>query len=726
MRQIVQCIRSGDTIIKEVPRPGVLEKHVIVLAKASLISPGTERMLVEFGKASLYGKVKAQPERVKQVLDKVRSDGLNTTIRSVLTRLDEPLALGYSNVGTIFEIGPDVCTFQLGDRVVSNGPHAEFVCVPKNLCVRIPDSVSDESASFAVISSIALQSLRLAEPEIGETFVVYGLGLIGLIAVQLLKASGCRVIGIDLAKDRLKLARRFGAHTIHGTDQNVASAVDSFSEGKGADGVIITASAKSDDIIHQSAVMSRKRGRLILVGDVNLGLRRSEFYEKELSFQVSCSYGPGRYDSNYELEGNDYPFSYVRWTAKRNIEACLQLMASGQLDVECLITHRVKFENAPEAYSKLLADSSALGVILKYSETVDSDHKTIDLPERPIVNRNDSNRCAVIGAGNFSKMTLLPALASAKASLGYVADLKGEAAQHLAAKYGARKATSDYRVILDDSSVSALFIAVGHNLHARLICEGLAAGKHVFVEKPLAMTMNEISRIVKTALEHQNQLLMVGFNRRFGPHIEQIITLLSGRSQPLAMTMTINAGAIPADHWVHDPVRGGGRIIGEACHFIDLMVYLTGSEITTVSAVQMGKGVPVNQDKMSIVLGFADGSIGTVNYFANGSKSYPKEILEVFSEGRVIRMENFRRTIGYGFKGFRKFKTFRQDKGHSAEVAAFLHRAETGGEQLIPLSQLVNVTLASFAAVRSANEGRTINLESEYRDLYRANIDKGR
>ena len=802
MKQILQNLRSGETTVTEVPPPQAGRGKVLIRTTRSLISAGTERMLVEFGQAGLLGKAKAQPEKVKQVLDKMRTEGLMPTLDAVFNRLDEPLPLGYCNAGVVIEaeVGDqrtevggqaaedegenrplidtdstliedsqknrqDACaTFGPGIRVVSNGPHAEFVCVPENLCARIPDGVSDEEASFTVLASVGLQGVRLAQPTLGETFVVYGLGLIGLVTLQLLRANGCRVIGVDLNPERLRLAEQFGATVVHpGAGGDPVAAAMAATGHRGVDGVLITASAKTDEIVHLSAEMCRKRGRIVLVGVTGLNLRRADFYEKELTFQVSCSYGPGRYDEAYEENGIDYPYGFVRWTEKRNFEAVLELMASGQLDVTPLISRRFALEDAPEAYEVVKSDKSALGVVLEYPVDTGSWNgpsgavrPRTDIPaeaRRPqgadgaVRPRTDGPAearrsqgadgavrprtdipaearrpqgppaFAMIGAGNFAKMTMAPALAKSGARLKYVSDLSnGPAAQHVAKKYGFEFATSDTDAVLADEEVDAVLVATGHSSHAALVCKGLAAGKHVFVEKPLAMNDEQLEQVIAAyqgkdgePLIGTNGTLMVGFNRRFSPHVAKVKELLGGRSEPLAVVFTANAGIIPPDVWVHDPEKGGGRIIGEACHYMDLLSFVAGSPIVAVSAMQMGDGPAVREDKMSIVLSFADGSVGTVNYFGNGHKGYPKERMEVYSEGRILHLDNFRLLRGWGFKGFRKLKT-KMDKGHQAEFKAYAKQIASGGEPLIPFEQLVNVTRASFAAVQSANENQVIRI----------------
>jgi len=696
--------------LAELPCPQAGKGSVLIETRASLISPGTERMLVEFSQANLIQKARQQPDKVKQVLQKIKTDGLMPTLEAVFRKLDEPLPLGYCNAGVVLEVGPGVHDLQPGDRVLSNGNHAEVVCVPRNLCAKIPDGVSDEQASFAVLASIALQGIRLARPTFGEKFIVFGLGLLGLLAVQLLRANGCEVLAVDLNAGRLKLAERFGAKTVDvAAGGDPVATARAWTAGQGVDGALIAAAAKGDDIVHQAAESCRKRGRIVLVGVVGLNLRRADFYEKELSFQVSCSYGPGRYDEQYEQGGHDYPPAYVRWTEQRNFEAVLAAMRAGRLCVDDIITHRRPFAEALSAYETVQNDGNALGVVLQYGGEVDRT-PAITVTGDSTEPAKKGVTVGVIGAGGFARGVLLPLLAKTPARLACLADLDAAAAGHAASKFGAGRAVTDYKLLLDDPQLDAVFVVVGHHLHARFVCEALEAGKHVFVEKPLAMNAEELAQVAQTLQTTTGQTLMVGFNRRFSQHIVKIRQLLSGRSEPLCMNFTVNAGFIPPDHWTQDPRRGGGRIIGEACHFIDLLSHLAGSPVTTVSAMTVGDGVAVRDDKMSIVLGFADGSVGTVNYFANGSKSYPKEMLEVFSDGRVVRMENFRKTFGYGFGGFRKFKTMRQDKGHRSEIAAFVDHLGSGGDPPIPFNQLENATRASFAAVESAQVRQTIEL----------------
>ena len=715
MKQVLQHLRTGELELAEVPAPVVRPGAVLIRTRASLISPGTERMLVEFSQASLLQKARQQPERVQQVLDKIRADGFLPTLEAVFRKLDEPLPLGYCNAGVVMEVGPGVHDLRPGDRVASNGPHAEFVCVPRHLCARVPDGVTDEQAAFTALGSVALQGLRLAAPELGEKFVVFGLGVVGLLTVQLLRAHGCQVMGVDLLPGRLKLAETLGAATVDASRADPIAAAAAWTGEKGADGAIIAASAETDEIVHQAAAVCRQRGRIVLVGVVGLNLRRRDFYEKELTFQVSCSYGPGRYDEKYEQAGRDYPRGFVRWTEQRNFEGVLEAMQAGRLRVDALVTDRLPLGEAADAYRKLRAGPSALGIVLRYPEQADARPSVTLRPEiASAAAAAGEPAVGVIGAGSFARSILLPALARTPARLLFVADLNGAAAQHAARRFGAARAVTDYRVILSDPAVRAVFILTGHDSHAGLVCEALRAGKHVYVEKPLALGEEQLAAVAQAYDERAaaggSPLLMVGFNRRFSPHVARVKDALAGRREPLCMTATVNAGSLPAAHWARDPERGGGRIVGEACHLIDLLSHLAGSPVATVFAAMAGKGDAAREDAVTITLGFADGSIGTVHYFANGSRIYPKERLDVFSEGRVLAIENFRATRGYGARGFRALRTWRQDKGHRAEIAAFVARVASGGPPLIPFPSLLNVTRASFAAVESARTGVMVML----------------
>lgn len=712
MKQILQSLRTGAVELLEAPAPAVKAGHLLIATRRSLISAGTERSLVEFGRANLIAKAHLQPERVRQVLDKIAADGLLPTLEAVFTRLDQPLPLGYCNAGVVLGVGEGVDGFAVGDRVVSNGPHAEVVSVPKNLCARIPEGVSDDEAAFTVLASVGLQGIRLACPTLGENVAVLGLGLVGLMTVQMLAANGCRVLGADFDAGRLALARQYGAETVDlSAGGDPVAAGMAFSKGRGVDAVLITASTKSNQPIHQAAQMCRKRGRIVLVGVTGLELSRADFYEKELSFQVSCSYGPGRYDDHYEQKGHDYPYGLVRWTEQRNFEAVLDLLASGRLDVEPLISHRVPQSEAARAYQLLTDDAMALGVVLTYPEREAELRRTVNIanaaPKTSVAAAGENAAVVgVLGAGNYATRVLLPALAKSGATLQMVASSGGTSAAVAAQKFEFAQATSEVAAVWENEAVNTVFVLTRHNTHAWLVVEGLQAGKHVFVEKPLALDRSELDLVEEAVAAHPHQQLMVGFNRRFAPLATQIRALLHGRVEPLSVVYTVNAGIIPPDHWTQDPRVGGGRIVGEACHFVDFLRFLVGQPIVGVKAQMMGatSSLAVREDKMTILLDFADGSMGTVHYMANGSKQYPKERVVLFNQGRVLVLDNFRVLRGYGWPGLKKKRLRRQDKGHQAELQAFLERVVQGGDWLIPWVELKEVTLASFVAVEQAAE----------------------
>lgn len=768
MKQVLQHLRDGRIELADVPCPIVRPGHLLIQTTASLISAGTERMLVEFGQAGWIAKARSQPDKVKQVLQKIKTDGLFPTLEAVFSRLDEPLPLGYCNVGRVVEVGrgADAFGFSVGDRVASNGPHAEMVCVPATMAAKAPDNVDDASASFTVLGSIALHGMRLLEPTLGERFVVVGLGLLGQVAVQLLRANGCNVLGIDVNPQRCDLAKQFGAETACvGQGADPVQAALAFSRGAGVDGVLITASAKTDEIMHQAAQSCRKRGRIVLVGVVGLDLMRSDFYEKELTFQVSCAYGPGRYDPVYEGQARDYPRPYVRWTVARNFEAMLDSMAQGRLIVAPMVTKTMPQAEAAGAYDAIVNDASVLGLVMTYpaGEAPLERRKRLTDQSRDREGAGSSARheeknplphgrgsagsamplVGVIGAGNFTKLILLPAIKAAGSPIQAVASAGGVTGFHAARKFEAEEASTDHRALLADARVAAVFITTRHSAHAGMVCEALEAGKHVFVEKPLAIDEEGLQR-VREAYDRRPELqLMVGFNRRFAPHAVKARELLQGRSQPVAVGILVNAGFIPADNWNHDPESGGGRIIGEGCHFVDLARFLVGSPIATVQAVMVGEKAGVREDKMTISLTHADGSISTVQYWANGPKSFPKERVEVFSEGRVLQIDNWRRLNAWEWRGAPSMR-MSQDKGHKAEVAAFLNSVRaTASEQrpqgataleqwssereekallkssgtphakagsLIPFDELDEVTRATFAAMKSAREGVVVGL----------------
>jgi predicted dehydrogenase/threonine dehydrogenase-like Zn-dependent dehydrogenase len=709
MRQVLQELGSGRTILAEVPEPATPPGSLRILTRCSLISAGTERMLVDFGRAGWLERARQHPERVRQVIDKLRTDGVIATVEAVRGKLEQTLPLGYCNVGVV-DASANCPGFVAGDRVVSNGPHAEVVTAAANLCARIPAEVSDEAAAFTVLAAIGLQGVRLAGPTLGESFVVTGLGLIGLLTVQLLRANGCRVLGIDPDPARTVLARRFGAVAVElGNTEELLAAVERFSHGRGVDGVLITAATDSDEPVSQAARMCRKRGRIVLVGVAGLKLNRADFYEKELTFQVSCSYGPGRYDPDYEQGSRDYPFGYVRWSAQRNFEAVLELMAAQRLDVLPLITHRFALGDAPRAYELLVgAGEPSLGVLLDYPvrgpgapavRTLQRQSSLAPPAGEPTV--------AVVGAGNYSARVLVPALSRCGVRLFGIASRGGVTAAQLGRKYGFCQVTTDAAALIANQQVNTVVVATRHDTHASFAQQALVAGKHVFVEKPLAITLPELEELAAAwgaAPAQGRPLLMVGFNRRFAPQVVRMKALLQAAPGPKAFVVSVNAGAAPADHWTQDRAVGGGRIIGEGCHFIDLLRFLAGVPIArwslATAAAQDTAGGP--DHPVTILLTFTDGSTGTVHYFPNGHRSFPKERVEVFCAGRILQLDNFRRLRGYGWSGFRAMNLWRQDKGHQACVAAFVAAIRTGADSPIPIDEVLEVSRVTIALGEAA------------------------
>ena len=709
MKQVLQSLKDGRTEVADIPAPRVRRGQLLIASSRTLISAGTERSLVSFGKANLVQKARQQPDKVRMVLEKIKTDGLMPTLEAVLGKLDQPLPMGYSNVGTVIAVGEGAAGFAVGDRVVSNGKHAEIVSVPVNLCARIPDGVTDDAAAFAVLGAIALQGIRLAQPTLGEAVVVTGLGLLGLLTVQLLRAHGCRVLGLDYDASRLELARQLGAETADLGREDALAVAKRFSRERGVDAVLITAATSSSEPVHQAALMSRKRGRIVLVGVTGLELSRADFYEKELTFQVSCSYGPGRYDPIYEERGIDYPVGFVRWTEQRNLEAVLDMLADGRLDVARLISHRFSIDEAVAAYQVVDGAESSLGILLEYPRSAEERLVSVASPRTAVpvaVPRTAAGGgigVSFIGAGNYATAVLIAAFRDAGARLVTVASSSGVSAAHAARKFGIAQTTTDAAGILADRESTAVVIATRHDSHAAFTCDALRAGKHVFVEKPLALTADEIVQIesaLRDAAAGGNALqLMVGFNRRFAPHVVRMAELLRGVGEPKVFVMTVNAGSVPAGHWTQDPAVGGGRIVGEACHFIDLLRFLAAAPVAAHSAVAMRS---TSGDTVTISLTFADGSIGTIHYLANGNKRVEKERLEVFTAGRVLRLDNFRRLTGYGWPSFNKMNLWRQDKGQRACARAFLSAVQNGTAAPIPVEELLEVARVTIAVREAA------------------------
>lgn len=713
MKQVLQWLNDGAIEIVDVPTPQVHPGYVLVRSEASVISAGTERMLLEFGKASLLGKARQQPERIKQAVDKARTDGLSSTIGAVRSKLAQPITPGYANAGRVVQVGAGVTDLEAGERVVSNGPHAEFVCVPRNLCVAIPASanITSEAAAFAVLGAIALQGLRLAKPTLGETFAVTGLGILGLLTVQLLRANGCRVLAFDTKTERLELAERFGAKAVAVRDDaDPVQAAYQATQGHGVDGVLLTLSTPSSQPVAQAAKMCRKRGRIVLVGVTGLELNRADFYEKELSFQVSCSYGPGRYDPAYEQRGHDYPFGYVRWTERRNIEAVLDAMATGALDPTLLISDRINIESGHLAYERLRTDE-ALGIVLRYPEAGQTagdllEQDTVHISPTTQVNR--AQAVSIIGAGNYAQRTLLPILRDSGAHILSIVSRSGTTAAVAARAVGAETATTNVESVLNDERVGSVFIATRHDSHAMLAVRALRAGKNVFVEKPLALTPGDLDLVWNEydaqAKSGRPPLLCVGFNRRFSPYSVALRHALSNLATPKQIVITVNAGALPDSAWPRDAAEGGGRLVGEACHFIDLLRFLVASPITDVSATRLRAGGIGSLDNASITLTFGDGSVGAVHYFDNGHPSFPKERVEVFAGGRAYVLDNFRKLKVFGAHNpLRRVLSTRQDKGHVALVNTFLKAARGDAAPPIPLEEIFEVSRAVLRVTQPAS-----------------------
>ena len=720
MKVLTQNLKNGETLLQTAAAPFHSDSSTDVLIRNShsLISIGTERMLVDFGKANLLSKARQQPDKVKMVLEKAAVDGVLSTLDAVRSKLDQPIQLGYCASGVV--LNPGDSEFQTGDRVVSNGHHAEIVSVSRNLVAKVPDGVSSMHAAFTPAAAIGLQGIRLANPTMGECVVVMGLGLIGLLTVQLLVAHGCKVIGTDFDDAKVDLAKSFGAIGLNvSTVSDVAAEIVALTDGVGADAVLITASTKSSDPVHHAATACRKRGRIVLVGVTGLELRRSDFYEKELSFQVSCSYGPGRYDPFYEEQGHDYPLGFVRWTEKRNFDAVLQLMNNEKINIEPLVSLIFSFENAPAAYKEVTDNASALGIVLEYSEPSTSEEQNsieqsvvLGTPHSATENNSSTDQLSAsfIGAGNYASRVLMPAFKNAGVAMDAVVSQGGVSSAIQGEKNGFTVASTDVEQTLKQSQATIFVIGTRHNTHADLVTQCLRAGKLPFVEKPLALTMSELDTIVEavaeSSLSYQNPI-MVGFNRRYAPLVQSMKQHLVKIGQPKCFNFTMNAGHIPSDSWVQSQQEGGGRIIGEACHHIDLMRFLADAPITKVQAMGMGQNSyhDVVEDKAVISLKFANGSVGSIQYFANGGKAFPKERFEVFVANGVLQLDNFRVLKGYGLPKFRTQRRLKQDKGQQACVQAFVESVQAGIGAPIALDELIEVSRATIEAAEQIRHG---------------------
>lgn len=718
MKQLLQNVRDGKTEVVDVPVPSPKPGMVLVQTAASLVSAGTERMLVEFAEKSLLGKARSRPDLVRQVIDKARREGIISTVEAALNRLDQPLPLGYSSAGTIREIGSDVQGFKVGQRVACAGGgyavHAEFASVPKNLVAPLPKNVDFESGAFGTMGSIAMHGLRLAQPQLGETVLVIGLGVLGLLSVNLAQAAGCRVFGVDLDPNRVALAKEIGAEAALRSEAE--DAVQTFTQGQGADVVLICADSDSSDPVELAGETARERGRVVAVGVVGMQIPRRIYFAKELEFIVSRSYGPGRYDHNYEEGGRDYPLGYVRWTAGRNLASFVNLLGDGKIDIAPLITHRFSIAEASAAYDLITGKKKAdfLGVLLTYSqdETIAFEEARFqDLNPKPLPSADQVN-LGVVGAGGFANAVMLPTLKRIKnLNLVGIVSASGLSAQHAAKKYRFAYAASETRKLLEDPAINAIAVLTRHHLHTPQIIAGLQAGKHVFCEKPLAINAAQLDELKAELQNPDLPILMPGFNRRFAPMALKLKSFISESPEPLAAHYRVNASYLPPEHWHHDLQQGGGRIISEACHFIDLLGWLVGQPPVSVRAVGLPDAGKYYEDNVFLNFEFPNGSVASLSYLANGDKSFSKERLEVFAGGRVAVLDDFR-SLKMIHKGRRKIirSRLRQDKGHRAEWNAFVSAVIGDGIPPIPYRDMLAVTQAALTAVDALHSGEKLKI----------------
>ncbi|MGH9528743.1 MAG: bi-domain-containing oxidoreductase [Terriglobales bacterium] len=724
MKQILQSAKTGEIEVAEVSEPKLLPGCVLVRVAASVLSAGTERASAEFARKSLLQKAKARPDLVREVMGKVRRDGIISAMSAVRSRLDIPSALGYSSAGTVIAVAPDVTDINVGDRVACAGAgyavHAEFACIPRLLIANIPsDSIPFEEAAFTTIGAVALHGIRTANVRLGDTIAVIGLGLVGQLTVQLLKAAGCTVLGRDIRPDRVQLALQFGAERASASAADFASVCSEQTHGNGVDAVLITAETPSNEPVNLAGEIARDRGVVVAVGAVGMDVERKLYYEKELTFRVSRSYGPGRYDSAYEQKGRDYPIGYVRWTETRNMQAFLSLLTEGKLDLRPLITHRFSIHQAQSAYRVISGESgaSSLGVVITYGQAEERLQKLelVSTEKAAPSSKEKLVTAGLLGAGNFAIGTLLPAMRKTKGvNLVGVCAANGSHSRHAAAKFGFRYCATNEDQIINDANINTIVIATRHHLHASQVLASIYAGKNIFCEKPLCVTEEELFGIAQSYLgSPQKQLLMVGFNRRFAPMALRMKSFVEGIREPLALHYRINAGYIPRDHWVNDNEQGG-RIIGEVCHFIDFLAFLAGSAPTEAFTRSLPDNGEYSNDNIVISLQFANGSQGTISYLANGDRTYSKERVEIFGGKSAAVLEDFRRLelVQHGKKQVTR-PWLRQDKGHRGEWRAFVNALRTGSQSPIPFEEIVTTTLATLAAISSQSTGKTVPVNTK-------------
>jgi len=700
MKQIYQTFNKNTLDVYEVPSPTIRPGMVLVKNVVSIISVGTESMVTSFGEKNLLQKARSRPDLVNRVMNKLKTDGLIQTINTTKSSLNQPIPLGYSCAGVVIDTADDVYDIDIGDRVACAGNdyalHAEHIIVPKNLIAKIPDNVVFEEAAFSTIGSIALQGVRLTNVQLGESVAVIGLGLIGLITVQILKAAGCKIISYDPKNVQVSLAKKMGVDQSTDDVEILHHISKAINNGYGVDKVIITASTKSDEPVHVAGSIIRDKGIVVVVGAVGLNIPRKEYYEKELEFIISRSYGPGRYDTEYEENGHDYPFGYVRWTENRNMQAFLQLINDKKIDFGDIITHRFPIEKANHAYQLIKSHTAEnpIGIVLEYPQET-KETKKLELRNNKIDIKEFAGgepTIGMIGAGGFASNVLLPILTKSKANLIGVCNNSSHSTFHRAKNFGFRYCTTDVNQILNDNAINTVLISTRHDSHAELVCKALEAKKNVFVEKPLALTHEELDSIITkyTDLGQNTPKLLVGFNRRFSPLIKKMKSFVEKQASPLSIIVTVNAGYIPRDHWTQHPVVGGGRIKGEACHFIDLIRFLVGNPITSWSSNSLRNNL--TKDTVSASFSFEDGSIGTIHYFANGCEKFPKERVEIFCNRGILLLDNFTKLKGFGCPGFNSMKLSKQDKGHRNELLSFLESIKTNSDSPIPFNELIEVS----------------------------------
>ena len=696
MKQLFQSLRSGETFFDELPIPSNRPNHILIKTVASLVSPGTERMLLNFGKGNLLQKAQQQPDKLSQALEKIQSDGILPTLNSITTKLDSPLPLGYCNVGVVVSVGPGVSGFVPGQRVVSNGPHAEYVSVPQNLCALIPDEVSDDLALFTVLGSISLHAIRVSSISFGETVAVSGLGIIGLLCVHLLRHFGCKVLAYDPSPERCKLAAEAGAevHVLTNTS-SLLSFISASTSSRLVDACLVTASTSSDEPLNTAFTITRAQGKVTLVGVTGMNLKRDLMYKKEITFKVSCAYGPGRYDHQYE-SGSDYPFPYVRWTLQRNLEAFLYFLSSSHPQLTTYLIHSLPFSEANLKYQSLLLNRDILVFALKYSEPFTP--PTCSPPSPSTLSHSTSSNSisrglpniALVGTGAFASSTILPSLSRLPCNLHTIFSHSSLNIGSLARKYGFDFSTSDFDSILNNPSIDAVLICTRHDSHANYVSKALAHNKATYVDKPLCLNQSELTTISDLVTETSN--LRVGFNRRYSPLIEKLLTLLDVNI-PINFSYTINAGPLPPSHWLLDPLIGGGRLIGEGCHFVDLITFLARSNISELKSQSSHLS---DQQPFSLLLSLENGSFGTINYFTNGSKREPKEHLTIYSASSVFHLHNFRKLVHISARGRKTYRLFSQDKGHTQCLMSFIESISNSNTSTFDLDSVFKTHSSLF------------------------------